>query len=145
MTPRTGSTPTAFKNNELAIEAGLQAENYGKTPAEIMHATDLSPADRFWLNAQVRAATAQFKQRKQEEAQGAHTSAGTATPQQERELHERQDERAQTRESMQEAGMNAPSPDGQLQQLREVEQAEQEAESLLSGQSDGSDPDGGGV
>jgi len=128
----------------LAIEAGLQAENYGKTPAEIMYATDLSPADRFWFNAQVRAATAQFKQQKQEEARDAQSSAGAATPQQERELHERQDERAKTRESMQEAGMDAPSPDGQLQQLREVEQAEQEAESLLSGQPDGSDPDGGG-
>lgn len=148
MTPRTVSTRTGFKNNAIAIEAGLQASEYGKTPAEIMYANDLSPADRFWFNAQVRAATAEFKERKQEEARDAQSSAGAASPQEQREMHDRQNDRANARESMQEAGMNAPSPDGQLSQLQELQEQEAQAESIFDGDADpsgpGESPDSGG-
>jgi hypothetical protein len=130
------STRTGFKGNEIAIEAGLQAKTYGKTPSEIMFADELTRAERFWLNAQVRAATAQFVNEKREEQQDAATSAGAADPQQQRELHDRQDDRAQTRESMEQAGMQAPSAKGQLQQLQEKKSQEADAESLL-----GDDPD----
>jgi len=108
-----------------------------------MHATDLTPAGRFWFNAQVRSATAQFKKKKQEEARNNADSPGTADPQQRRELHQRQEDRAKTRESMQQAGMHAPSPDGQLSTLDQVRQDEQQAESLLDDDTDGSDQSGG--
>lgn len=141
MTERTGSTLTDFQNNPLALEAGLQAEEYGKTPAEIMHATELTPAERFWLNAQVRAATSKFKKKRHEEQRDGATSAGAADRQQKKELQKRQSDRADTRESMMDAGMNAPTPDGQLSTLSQVQNEEDRSESLLDG-SDGSD--GGG-
>jgi hypothetical protein len=123
----------------VAIEAGLQAKTYGKTPSEIMHADELSRAERFWLNAQVRAATAQFVNEKKEQQRDNATSAGTADPREEQELHDRQDSRADTRESMQQAGMQAPSPDGQKQRLQELQQQEEQAESILSDPSDAED------
>ena len=106
-----------------------------------MHANELSRAERFWLNAQVRAATAQFVNEKRDEQQDARQSAGAADPNQERDLHDRQDSRADTRESMQQAGMQAPSTTGQKQRLQELREQEEQAESILS---DPSDPEDGG-
>jgi len=106
-----------------------------------MHGTnDMPPAEQFWFNAQVRAATAKFMNEQREQARDSATSAGVADPQQERELHQRQEDRANARESMQEAGMHAPSPDGQLQQLNELQQQREQSESIFSGDADGSDP-----
>lgn len=123
-THQRASTPTGFKNNRVAIEAGLQAKTYGKTPSEIMHADSLTRAERFWLNAQVRAATAHFLNEQADEQQSRAQSAGTASAQDEQELHDRQDSRADTRESMEQAGMQAPSTDGQLQRLQELQQTD---------------------
>lgn len=82
-----------------------------------MDANDLPAAKRFWLNAQVRAATAAYKQERREDAQAQRTSAGVADPSDHRDMHNRQSDRADLRESMEQSGQTSPSLDGQLDML----------------------------
>lgn len=85
--------------------------------------------EAFWTDAAVRQATVQFKQDQQDDATG--SSSGVASPQQKDELHDDQEQRAKIRESMEQAGQQTPSPDGQLDRLDELEKQREQAEPLF--------------
>jgi len=88
-----------------------------------MGAKNLPPFTEFRINSRIRANVAEFKREKQEQARN---GGGVASPQQRRELLQEQEERAKTREAMKEADKRAPSPEGQLDRLREKERREPE-------------------
>jgi len=119
------------------------AEAYGRTPAEILFAgTDgqhLSRIEEFHLNADVFTATRLYEEEHRTE-DGQAPGPGAASPAEKRQLVQRTEERAQRRESMEEAGRLTPSPHEQLDQLDEVlgerEQARAQAQTQL-------DADGG--
>lgn len=95
-------------------------EEYGERPHRVLGLHDQTDLEAFWTDAAVRHATVQFKDEQREEAKSNASSAGTATPREQNQLHDEQEQRARMRESMQQAGKQAPSPEGQLDRLKEV-------------------------
>lgn len=54
-----------------------------------------------------------------------------ASPHEKNELHDEQEQRARLRESMEQAGQQAPSPEGQLDRLEELQNQREQAEPLF--------------
>lgn len=82
----------------------------------------MAQADRFHLDFDIYAATSQYlkDQRDQARQNQDPTSAQVGSPEEQSNMIEDKTSRAKQRESMEQAGMKAPSPDGQLQQLDEI-------------------------
>lgn len=89
--------------------------------------TDL---EAFWTDAAVRQAAVQFKKERQEQARDGQGTSGVADPYEKNELHNEQEQRAKLRESMEQAGQQTPSGEGQLDRLEQLEQKREQAESL---------------
>lgn len=87
--------------------------------------------EAFWTDAAVRQATVQFQKEQRDDAQSG-TNAGAATGQQKDELHDEQEQRARLRESMEQAGQQAPSPEGQLERLEELRAEREQADTELN-------------
>jgi len=118
---------TNFKDNPIAIQAGLIGSEYGQRPHKVLGLHGKTDLEAFWLDAAVRQATVQFRKERQEQAQNQRTGAGTASAQQHNELHAEQEQRADLRESMEQAGQQAPSPEGQLERLDELHEQREQA------------------
>lgn len=88
------------------------------------HQTDL---EAFWTDATVRHAATTYKNEKKKEAQQNHDSAGAASPQEKSQLQNEQEQRAKLRESMKQAGKQAPSGEGQLDRLSKVREKREQA------------------
>lgn len=107
-----------------------------------MEATHLPAADRFHFDWDVFAATSSYIADQREKARNGQQGAGVASMQEKQELAQQQNSRADQREAMEQAGMKAPSPEGQVSQMEEIlEQREQARE--LAGWNE-SDPDAAG-
>lgn len=115
----------------MAIQAGLIGEEYGERPHKVLGLHGKTDTEAFWLDAAVRNATVQFKKERQEQARSGGTGAGVATPQQKDELQSEQEQRANLRESMEQAGQQTPSAEGQLERLDEIQEQREQAESLF--------------
>jgi len=100
----------------------MMAREYGYTPTEIMGMTGLHRAKRFHLDFDIYAATSMFIQEERERRmdQQDPRSARVASPQERTNMIQDETSRAKQRESMDQAGMDAPSPEGQIQQLDDV-------------------------
>lgn len=93
-------------------------ETYGVLPTDVMKRR---PRD-FWLNAQIRAATEQFKADQRADAQAGAQGPGVATPAEKRDLAQRQEQRADQREDMEEAGQKTVDADDQLAALEDFQE-----------------------
>lgn len=104
------------------LKAGLMAREYGYTPTEILGIQNMAQGQRFHLDYDIYAATASHieEQREQRRDQMNPRNSRVASPQERTNMIQDQEDRAKQRESMDQAGMQAPSPDGQLSQLEEV-------------------------
>lgn len=102
----------------MAIQAGLIGSEYGVRPYRVLGLHEQTDLEAFWTDAAVRQATAQFKKEQVDNADP--NSAGTATKHEKKQLHNEQEQRADLRESMEQAGQQTPSPEGQLERLDEL-------------------------
>lgn len=126
-----GTNWNSFRGNPIAIQAGLIGEKYGERPHKVLGLEqEQTRLEAFWTDAAVRQATVEFQNERKKEAQQGGTKAGTATPQEKNQLHGEQEQRAKLRESMEQAGKQAPSPEGQLDQLQEIREQREQAEPL---------------
>lgn len=91
---RRGITSENFSDNEIAIEIGLMAEEYGKLPTEVVEARphEHSRMERFRFNEAVFRATSQFKADQHEDVPG----DGVASEQDKKQLIQNQENRAKT-------------------------------------------------
>jgi hypothetical protein len=114
------------------LKAGLMAREYGYTPTEMLGVNHLPTGKRFHLDYDIYAATSRHieDQREQRREQMDPSSSRVAAPQERQNMIQDQHERAEQRESMEQAGMNAPSPEGQLSQLDEIMQQRDEAKQM---------------
>jgi hypothetical protein len=95
-------------------------ETYGELPTDVLD----QPASLFWLNANIRMATEQFKQDMKKQADSAQTDAGVASPSEKNELVEANEDRADRREELQEQG-GQPGLADQMEALQDVERGGQ--------------------
>ena len=114
------------------LKAGLMAREYGYTPTEMLGMNHMATGTRFHLDYDIYAATAQHIEEVREERreQANPGSSRVASPQERDTMIKSQHERAEQRESMEQAGMKAPSPEGQLSQLEEVMQQREQAKQI---------------
>jgi len=77
----------------MAIHAHLVGKAYGTRPTDVLD----SPAWRFWMDAQVRAAGAQFEQERAEQRRR-DDGAGVATDREKADLVDAQERRADRRD-----------------------------------------------
>lgn len=98
------------------------AREYGYRPTEIMETESMAAIDRFHMDFDIHAATSMFIEDKREEARDVNDprSARVGSTQEQNSMIQEQTERADQRDAMEQAGMNAPSPTGQMQQLDDV-------------------------
>lgn len=97
------------------VEVGLQAETYGKLPTEVLEVDDsLPPMTRFTVNQNVRVVTEQAKEEAMDDIQDGDSPASESERE---ELADEQDQRAKQADAMEEGGVNAPTPESQLQKL----------------------------
>jgi len=96
------------------------AREYGYTPTEIMHVTGMAAGRRFHLDFDIMAATSDWISEQRERYQQNASSGRVASPQETDQMVESVETRADQREAMEQAGMKAPSPDGQISQLEAV-------------------------
>jgi len=119
------------------------AREYGMRPTEILGETGLPGGRQFHLDYDVYAATAQHieEQREQAREQADPRSSRVASPEERTDMATGKESRAKQREQMQQAGMKAPTPDGQMSTLdkirQEREEARQAADPLPGGETDG--------
>ena len=104
------------------LKAGLMAREYGYTPTEILGIQHYPQGKRFHLDYDIYAATSSHIEsvRKERRESMNPRNSRVASPQERNDMIQDQNERAKQRESMDQAGMQAPSPEGQLSQLDEV-------------------------
>jgi len=69
-------------------------KTYGKTPTEVMN----TPAWKFWMNAEIRAAGTVFEQEQRDRQRQNQTRAGAASPGEKEDLVDAQEARADQRE-----------------------------------------------
>jgi hypothetical protein len=114
------------------LKAGLMAREYGYTPTEMLGVNHLPTGTRFHLDYDIYAATSKHieEQREQRHEQMDPSSSRVAAPQERQNMIQDQHQRAEQRETMEQAGMNAPSPEGQLSQLDEIMQQREEAKQM---------------
>lgn len=115
----------------MAIEAGLVGAEYGVRPSTILGAADLPPTERYRLDADVFAAQKEFEGAVRERARESATD-GTS-PREQRDLVASQQGRADQREQMAQAGLQAPAPDGQVDRLAAVREQRAEAAEVTNG------------
>lgn len=92
------------------------AEKTGTLPTVVLD----RPISDFWLNYEVLGAWSAKKEELRDERQAAQGGPGAATPREREKLVEENEQRAEQREAMEEAGMKAPSVDGQASRLDEL-------------------------
>jgi len=89
----------------------MMAEKYGKTPAEILHAEDMAPIERFHFNSDVLQATSQFKEKMREHKRENADPNRVATTQEQQQMVNEQVERKKA---------DAQNPSEQMQNLDAV-------------------------
>lgn len=89
------------------------AEKTGTLPTEVLD----RPISDFWLDYEVLGAWGTFQEERREGRQSAQGGPGAATPRERERLVEENEQRAEQREAMEEAGLKAPSVDGQTSRL----------------------------
>jgi hypothetical protein len=114
------------------LKAGLMAREYGRLPSEILGEHGLPDGKRFHLDYDVYAATSRHIEEVREEKREEYDpkSSRVGSPQERKNMIREQESRADQREQMQQAGMKAPSPEGQLSRLEELKQERQEAKQM---------------
>jgi len=114
------------------LKAGLMAREYGKLPTAILGERGLATGTRFHLDYDIYAATSQHIEEvreKRREEQDPNSSRVGSTMER-KEMVQDQESRAKQRESMEQAGMKAPTPDGQMSTLEELKQERAEAKQM---------------
>ena len=108
------------------------AREYGKTPTEILGERHLPTGTRFHLDYDIYAATSRHIEEVREERreQMDPDSGRVGSPRDRQNMIQDQNSRADQRESMEQAGMKAPSPDGQMSTLDELKQERAEARQM---------------
>lgn len=91
------------------------SEKTGTLPTTVL---DRSMSD-FWLNYEVLGAWGKFQKEEREKRRGGG-GPGAATQREREKLVEENEQRADQREAMEEAGMKAPSVDGQASRMDEL-------------------------
>jgi hypothetical protein len=121
------------------LKAGLMAREYGKLPSEVLGEHDLATGTRFHLDYDIYAATSRHIQeiREEQREQMDPNSSRVASHRDRKDMIQDQESRADQRESMEQAGMQAPSPDGQMSTLQELKQERAEAKQM---QAEASEP-----
>jgi len=114
------------------LKAGLMAREYGKTPTEILGETHLATGKRFHLDYDIYAATSRHIEEKREERREEMNpdSSRVGSPRDRQNMIQDQNSRAEQRESMEQAGIKAPSPEGQMSTLDEIKQQKAEARQM---------------
>jgi len=114
------------------LKAGLMAREYGKLPSQILGERHLPDGERFHLDYDVYAATSRHIEEVREEKreQANPNSSRVGSRQERRNMIQDQESRAEQREQMEQAGMKAPSPEGQMSTLEELKQERAEAEQM---------------
>lgn len=72
-----------FASNPIMVQAGVMGEAYGEAPDKMLNA-DLTPAERFWFNNDVWAATRKFERMMRESSKGSSESSQMAAEQEQR-------------------------------------------------------------
>ena len=108
------------------------AREYGKTPTEILGERHLPTGKRFHLDYDIYAATSRHIEelREEQREQANPNSSRVGSPRERKNMIQDQNSRADQRESMEQAGMKAPSPDGQMSTLEEIKQQRDEARQM---------------
>lgn len=114
------------------LKAGLMAREYGKLPSEVLGEHRLATGTRFHLDYDIYAATSRHIEEVREERREEMdpNSSRVGSPRERKEMIQEQESRADQREQMEQAGMQAPSPEGQLSRLDELKQERQEAKQM---------------
>lgn len=118
------------------LKAGLMAREYGYTPTEMLGVNHLPTGKRFHLDYDIYAATSHHIEevRKDRQKQMDPSSSRVGSPRETQDMIQDQNERADQSESMKQAGMQAPSPEGQLSQLDEIMQQRRQASQMQDGE-----------
>jgi len=120
------------------LKAGLMAREYGMLPSQILGERHLATGERFHLDYDVYAATSKHIQEVREEKreQADPNSSRVASRRERTEMIRDQESRAEQREQMEQAGMKAPSPEGQMSTLEELKAERAEARQMQEQQPD---------
>ena len=114
------------------LKAGLMAREYGMLPSRVLGEHDLASGERFHLDYDIYAATAshieELRRARMDRSDPRSSRVGTARER--RDMVRSQESRADQRDQMDQAGMKAPSPEGQLSTLEELQQERREAERI---------------
>lgn len=121
------------------------AREYGYLPSEVLGETSLPKGTRFHLNFDIYAATAlHIQEKREEQREEMDPSSNRVGSRQERNaMIQGKTELAEQREQMEQAGMEAPSPQGQMSTLEELKQERAEAKQIQD-QIGGVGPEGDG-
>jgi len=114
------------------LKAGLMAREYGMLPSRVLGEHDLAVGERFHLDYDIYAATASHIEelRKARMDQSDPRSGRVGSRRERRDMVRSQESRADQRDQMDQAGLKAPSPEGQLSTLEELQQERREAERI---------------
>jgi hypothetical protein len=114
------------------LKAGLMAREYGMLPSEILGERGLATGTRFHLDYDIYAATAMHIQEKREEKREEMdpNSSRVGSTHERKSMVQKQESLADQREQMEQAGMKAPSPEGQMSTLEEIKQERAEARQM---------------
>lgn len=98
------------------------AKEYKMRPTDLLGESHLHESKRFHLDFDIMAATNHHLDEHAEAAEAQHdpTSSRVSGPGEQRQMVQGQEQRAKQSDQMQQAGMKAPSPSGQMQKLDEV-------------------------
>jgi hypothetical protein len=114
------------------LKAGLMAREYGMLPSRLLGEHDLASGERFHLDYDIYAATASHIEDVREERMDRSDprSSRVGTARERRDMVRDQESRADQRDQMDQAGLKAPSPSGQMSTLSELQQERQNAERI---------------
>lgn len=110
------------------------AREYGMLPSEILGERNLPTGTRFHLDYDIYAATARHieEQREQKREEMDPSSSRVGSIHERKQMARNKEELAEQRESMEQAGMKAPSPDGQMSKLESLKEKRAEARQMQS-------------
>ena len=130
MQPRIALNP--FERNPIMLKAGLMAREYGMLPSRILGEHALPVGERFHLDYDIYAATASHIQELREERMDRSDprSSRVGSRRERRDMVRSQESRADQRDQMDQAGLKAPSPEGQLSTLGELQAERERAERM---------------
>jgi len=111
--PSNGSSTglKGFAKNPIIVQAGVMGEAYG-TPPDTMLNADLTPAERFWFNNDVWAATRKFERTVKQQ------NAGGTAGRESQELASEQEQRAAQAD-------DPAAPEEQIEALERVQEIRQ--------------------